>query len=312
MPIYTYESKTCLRVRTKVLRVLLIILITGIFVSGLTHQTQPQIYIALGDSVSSGFGLPGYKSSPQGKHTSFFFEKLKNEGFVDEYHNMAVSGFTTSTLLKMLNNLGSDELELFRNAHVITLNIGGNNLIEPLVAYMSDTELLAVVENIRRATMFGDILFGLNRLREIITGFPDDLSTILLPEFETRLEEALDIFSQELEEIITWLQLNSPNAIIIANTVYNPIPQEILGLSVIPVINWTNKYIVALNHRMIEESRKRGFLVTDTHPYLSNRPDLIHFNLNPFIGPLSIDIIHPNAQGHSLIAELNYATFVQR
>ena len=288
-----------------------IILIVFVSASCFAGETPPQIYIALGDSVSSGYGLPGYIASPQGKHPSIFFENLKNMGFADSYHNMAITGFTTTNLLNLLNNTGSDKKMLFQNASVVTVNIGGNNLIEPFLAYVAGTELFSAVDRIRRATWFGDILYGFNSLMEFMEGFHEGESEIPSPELEAKLDESVERFSREFEEIILWIQEYAPNAIIIANTVHNPIPHNIMGVSIESISNWVDSFVGNMNSKIIEKSSSKGFLVTDTHSHFLNRLDLMNFNLNPFWGPLSFDIIHPNAEGHRLIARLNYATFVQ-
>jgi len=78
-----------------------------------SEKISLRTFIALGDSVSSGYGLPGYSASPEGGHTSLLFAKLEREGHVDEYHNFAISGFTTADLLELLRNMGGEELLLF-------------------------------------------------------------------------------------------------------------------------------------------------------------------------------------------------------
>jgi len=94
------------------------------------------VYIALGDSVSEGFGI----WSPQDRHTAIFFEMLKTQGYANEYVNMAVSGFTTTDLLSLLHNLHPVDLDSMLHASVITLNIGGNNILAPFWDYLPDTD----------------------------------------------------------------------------------------------------------------------------------------------------------------------------
>ena len=318
-------------------------------------KIPPHIFIALGDSVSSGYGLPGYADSPEGSHTSLFFAKLEREGYVDEYHNFATSGFTTTDLLEMLHNINDEELRLFQNANIITLNIGGNNILTPFLAYFSNLQIAAGTGNIRTGAGgilsgawgviyeiisgvgsvvsdseeggfcvgnviagLGDIFSGLGTLiigaGEIIAGSPDVVSAwrgSLSPELEAALEEGVQIFSKEFREIIEWLKAHAPDATIIVNSLYNPIPKDILTMSV-PIANWANVLITSMNQTILEESELNSFLVTDISCYFFNRTDFMSFNLNPFAGDLSFDIVHPNAEGHKLIARLQYKTFVNR
>ena len=324
-------------------------------------QPSPHIYIALGDSVSSGYGLIGYPALPQNSHTSIFFEKLKEQGFVDEYHNMATSGFTTTMLLEMLNVMNDDELTLFTNARIITLNIGGNNILTPFLAYLSDLQILPGADTIITGTAevlsgawgvvteimsaaggviadtsitdlsIGGLITGIGGIvssvggiitrtegviaatDEIVEGVITGRSGIismwrgsLSPELQAMLDEGVQTFEQDFVEIITWIKTNAPNAVLIVNTVHNPIPQEVLRISV-PVFYWANALIESMNYIILKESEVRGYIVVDVHYHFLNRLYLTSFNLNPFTGDLSLDIVHPNAQGHNLIAELHYA-----
>jgi len=95
------------------------------------------VYVALGDSVSEGFGI-----SPADRHTTLFFQKLQASGFANEYVNMAVSGFTTSDVLRLLNELNDYQLDDIYHASVITLNIGGNNVLAPFWEFIPDADEL--------------------------------------------------------------------------------------------------------------------------------------------------------------------------
>ncbi|MCL2197414.1 MAG: SGNH/GDSL hydrolase family protein [Defluviitaleaceae bacterium] len=334
----------------------IIIFVIGMFIfqSVTDDRISPHIYIALGDSVSSGYGLVGYAHSPEGRHTALFFEKIRNDGYVDEFHSFATSGFTTSDVLDLLNNLNDSERRVFNNARIITLNIGGNNLLTPFLAYLTDLEVVSGAGNIRTGVGgvvsgtwgiiyeiisgvgnspspdddtrfsfggvvrgFGDIVIGLGELLvgagEIIGGYPDVVSTwrgTLSPELEALFDEGVNTFSQEFVEIITWLETHAPNATIMVNTIFNPIPEEILSVSV-PISNWSSMLINAMNDTIIDESDNRNFVVTDVYSFFSYRLDLTSFNLNPFAGEISFDLVHPNAEGHMLIAEHNYIAFSQ-
>lgn len=314
-------------------------------------RPSSHIYIALGDSVASGYGLIGYVGAPQGRYTSLFFDNLEQLGDITEYHNFATSGYTTTDVLEFLRNLDNDEMRLFRNAGVVTLNIGGNNILTPFLAYLADLQIVAGGGNVATGagqtlsgawgviyelisgvgsvfseddTNFdiggivgglGDILSGLGGMifgvGEIVSGSPNVVATwrgSLSPELEAMFDEGVQTFNYEFLEIISWLELNAPNATIIVNTVHNPIPQEILVISV-PIHNWAYALISYMNQTVIDESEVRGFLVADVNNYLSDRLDLTSFNLNPTAGSISFDLVHPNAEGHRLIAELNYRVF---
>ena len=322
---------------------------------GASHSPPaPRVYIALGDSVSSGFGLEGYGGAgssilPEGRHTAVFFERLRYGGIVDGYKNKAVSGYTTSMLLERLEGIDEETLAYFRNAGVITLNIGGNNILTPFLRYLSAPQA-AGADDIRAgaealaeawramseampgsgggnetAVNAGRVLSGIRGImsgigdlisggRNIASGVSNAASTLmgyLSPQLEAALEEGVRDFLIEFNQIASWLEINAPGAAIIVNTVYNPIPHEVLGLSV-ALSARADELIGIINAAILRESGARGFIAVDIFSYLNNRLDMMRFNLNPFADAISFDIVHPNAQGHAFIARLHYEAFMQR
>jgi len=289
------------------------------------NEPEPNVYIALGDSVSSGYGLDGYLVTiPQGRHSVLFFEKLQNQGFVEHYMNLAVSGFTTTTLLNQLHGLDDDTLEFFRDARVITLNVGGNNILTPFLDYLDEMQInlgadsfMAGIDGILSGSLsdlggilsgFGDLLFGVG---DVIAGTPSAFA-MLLGNISEELEAVLDLgvqtFGYEFEEIILWLEANAPRADIIVNTIYNPIPLNLMGISV-ELANVAAGFIERMNEVIRMKSEAGVFFMVDLDAYLTNRLDLTAFNLNPIAGDVSVDLIHPNLEGHSLIARLHYEAF---
>jgi len=329
---------------------ILIIVAMMIFFFGKSSSTT---YIAIGDSVASGYGLPlNDKDIPEGRYTALFFEKLKKDGHVKKYHNMAHNGYTTTDVLEMLENLSAKELKLFNKAKVVTVNIGGNNILMPYLAYLSDlkvatgsgqissgagniasggrevwdetvygvrsvfTDTLETKIDLKRiGSSLRNMASGLSEIFkgtwETVSGVPSAvtaLSGTLTPELEDKLNQGVQIFYDEFADIIAWIETNAPNATIIVNTVFNPIPQEILKISV-PMSEWVENLVGTINIKIHETSKINGFLVADIHSHLSNNIKLMSFNLNSFAESLSLDFVHPNAEGHKLIAEINYAIF---
>lgn len=315
-----------------------------------TPQRVQHIYIALGDSISSGFGLDGYTATSDRSHPSIFFEMLNRRNYVDEYHNMARSGYTTTDVLNQLSEMSDDEKTLFRYARVITLNIGGNNIMLPLSEYLSELQIFSGADNFRsgaggvvdggwdtligiiaglesfagsRETSsgvggimrgFGGLIAGVGELitgtGEVIGGTPDIASILrgeFPPELEASLIDGIETFAVDFSEIIAWLQNYAPNATIIVNTIFNPIPDEMLNMP-LPISGRADLLIDEMNEIILYESEAMGFLVSDVHAYLSGRQDLTAFNINPLEGAISFDLIHPNAYGHMIIAILNHNT----
>ncbi|MCL1884531.1 MAG: SGNH/GDSL hydrolase family protein [Defluviitaleaceae bacterium] len=325
-------------------------------------EVERLVYIALGDSVSEGFGI----WSQADRHTSVFFEMLYAEGLANEYVNAAVSGYTTADLLLLLNE--SSLLDAMQYASVITLNIGGNNILAPLWEHLPDADEIQeiVSETITFARdvleLFTEIMefthesrdsiedvlelanevvdFAENfsildifRLNEMLSAAPPIIDGAMsvfaevneleatatnmfaktselgilrifslisgnLPdELIEEFDEGIRVFSYEFAEILSWLEQNAPNATIIVNTVYNPLPTNFLGMP-FGLSNESQKLVQAINYVIYNESSPRGFVVSDVYAVLSNRTDMMNS---------SFDIIHPNPRGHYEIARINFA-----
>jgi len=331
-------------------------------------EIERLIYVALGDSVSEGFGI----WSPADRHTSVFFEMLQAQGYANEYVNMAVSGFTTTDLLLLLNGSEFSESNIMQYARVITLNIGGNNILAPFWEHMPDTAEIQRIadETINFATQAWELaleimefanesreaitevlefanevidfaenfsILDIFRLNEMIAAAPpiidgamevfDEVNTLetaittmfaeateldvvelfsllsgsIPAELEAEFQASIRQFSYEFIKILTWLEDNAPNAIVIVNTVYNPLPTHFAGMP-IGFADESHRLIQAINRIIYEESQQRGFIVSDVYSHLSHRLDMMNLNF---------DIIHPNPQGHNAIAQLNFSDFLQ-
>jgi len=308
-----------------------------------SFNPPPRYYISLGDSISSGYGLPGYYHDPEGSYPSLLFGMLYAENYVDNHINLSQSGFTTSTLLELLHSKDAYDLVPFYHAKVVTINIGGNNILTPFIDYLYELRLVAGAEDI--ASGAGDVWSGMSgawsfvrgalsggneyaeirpNVDEVLSGLQDMLygtADIVLgspaaaapflgifsPELENMLHEGTVAFYYEFTEIINWVMSAAPNATVIVSTIYNPIPPQLLIIP-LSLSQWATELISAMNYVITSLDNTMGYIVVDVYPYLSNRLDLMAFNLNPFGSSISFDIIHPNAYGHRLIADMKFAT----
>jgi lysophospholipase L1-like esterase len=303
--------------------------------------------------------VPAGFITPEIKYTAMLYAMLEEQGLADMYENMAVNGYTTSMLLRFLNGVsaGGDEamLGLFNNAGVITVNIGGNNILQPFLDSLpgpgdmikmiievrdfisENRELVAeameiageardLAENfnifdilrlnafIRKAVpVLDDAADALNQIGGLgIVRFMSLLMGSLPPELEAGLQKGVGDFEAEFLEIIKWLETNAPDAVIIVNTVYNPIPREILDMPV-EISNRADELIRAMNYYIIKESETGRYLVSDVYSRFEDEPDILeilNFEFDFFAMILNFDIIHPNAAGHELIAGLNHGALI--
>jgi len=345
-----------------VLFVIAIGVVVSILLLSNSDSAQPEIiprgFITLGDSVSSGYGLTGYLRYRQpdegtvGSHAFFLFEKLQSNDLVDWQRNLAVSGHTTGDLLELLHGLSATELEYFAHARVVTINIGGNNLLTPFFEYLTNLqvteggrriytgagyvlsggwgviyEIISGVNSVASPeetdsfrignvfSNFGEIIKGFGELLvgtgDIIIGSPDVIDSWhgnLSPELQTMLTDGVQTFHNEFVEILDWLDQYAPHATIITNTIYNPIPHEVIRIS-IPISLWAGEHIREMNRTIRSVAADRGLVVVDVYSEFSGRPELTLINLNPIAGGISFDLVHPNLTGHAFIALLQNEAF---
>ncbi|MCO8193576.1 GDSL-type esterase/lipase family protein [Anaerofustis sp. NSJ-163] len=249
-------------------------------------------YLALGDSISTGYGL-------------------SQNGFVDQitdkygYNltNKADNGETSQSLLDKLNSnsLKSD----IEDADVITLTIGGNDLMNALY------DFLAEEYNSENATSYnGDyIKEELNNGNLTIILFAaGKISTFMdSPQAKT----ALSNFKDNLNDIISYIETNNPDAWIIITTQYNPykfLPQqgqETSMATTLELINTTFEQGVQQLNQVIKKvnTSSSTFAVADVYERFNDA------NENPcnasFEAPLNLNLdFHPNAYGHELITDM--------
>lgn len=99
-------------------------------------------YVAFGDSVAAGvlYGGPNYPGAGSGLgYTDKIAEKLEQTGVLASFNKeFAVSGETAAGLAAktaVLNVKDTPQWHLVKNAEIVTLDIGANDLLAPLYSY---------------------------------------------------------------------------------------------------------------------------------------------------------------------------------
>jgi lysophospholipase L1-like esterase len=306
----------------------------------------PRYYIALGDSVPAGYGV-----TPDWSYPVLLFQRLKEDEIANEYENLSVTGFTAGMLLAQLENQSAEALEIFRAAQVISLNVGGNHILQPLIGYLPDfqeiTDMIAAIgsiaadamlvaaevedlntelTNIQNSFSFSDLLRVGEFLQSATSIFSDSvemfgrmnelsennplavLSGPLPPELEAELQQGVDDFAAELLTVLSWLEANAPDAVVVINTLYNPIPEEMLGLR-LALSGQAETYTQAVNEIIFAYQDRYGYVIADVYRVFAGQAELgvyMNYHLDLAKMNLNFDIIHPNHEGHRVIAELNY------
>ncbi|MCL2088860.1 MAG: GDSL-type esterase/lipase family protein [Oscillospiraceae bacterium] len=272
-----------------------LILVWVLFIRG--NAPRPIVYIALGDSIAQGYAL----DNPEQEGYAGLFAGMIQDADTDRVAktaNLAAAGLTTDQLLDQLTSPGimTDELE---SATLITLSIGGNNVLVPTISLVQD-----FLEG-----FLGVNIDDITNINDILTLSPYGVLELvgMLPEFSfTEQEVALllsgtDDFARDFPEIISIIKSTAPDAEIIVSTIYNPIPAEI------PLLReQADEVISRMNAVITASAAEFGYKVADVYTAFNEAEySVVNMNINPFAGDFSYDI-HPNTEGHALIAQIHY------
>lgn len=227
-------------------------------------------YVALGDSICRGYGL----EDPETQR----YSSLIGEQTGCTVYNYGVDGQTGSELVTFLQD---GKAEALSRADVVSVSIGGNNLLHALAYLLRD--LLAK--------------FDPKNPKEILQADGEDLLIAV--------DEALASFDEELPELLELIGKQAPNAKILFQTVYNPyrsfflLPVRLNGrLTTFSAL--TDDCVGRLNEKIRDGALQYGYTVCDVYDaFEQNADQLVNASLRKF----NFDP-HPNAAGHAVIAEV--------
>jgi uncharacterized repeat protein (TIGR02543 family) len=164
-------------------------------------------YVALGDGISTGFGQP-----------AFVGRIAASEG--QTLRSYAANSLTSATLLNMLLNPDAAEQASITYADLITLSIGGNELMAPVTAVL--TQLLG--KDPASATA--------DELKAAVIALLSD--TAAMNSLQSTITLNASIFSSNYPQIIAALRTLNPDARIVALTLYNPLSDLVGSLTLTP------------------------------------------------------------------------------
>ncbi|WP_191399304.1 S-layer homology domain-containing protein [Flavonifractor sp. An306] len=260
-----------------------------------TAQAAGGSYLALGDSITTGYA-PGNTtvSSP-------FAGQVQAMGGYASLTNRAAEGETTQTLKDRLPGLSGD----IAGASLITITIGGNDLMNALYGYLVDSyntnnpATPITLESLKAALM--DLSNPMNQL--MLMGVISYIGGFDGSSAETA---ALDTFEANLGGIIDQIRRENPSAPIVIATQYNPY-RHITDQSAQGIVAAFETGVVHLNERLTKVAGEKGLLVADV--YTAFRDDGGQLTNAAFsmsdLQNASLDF-HPNQAGHNKIAAVIY------
>ncbi len=263
---------------------------------GIMPISDEPIYLALGDSISTGYGLADPATE------SFASLVAAQGGFA--LVNAAVDGNTAAGILEQLSTGELDET--IASAELITITAGGNDMMGALytavaTAYNGDStdpigaeEILAIMTDSTDPRYFSLLMVA----QQTLVGSKADG----IPAFadSDAFHLALNEYISNIQAIIDHIRLYNSDAPVVLTTQYNPYASfsgmyAILNTGFAPGVEKLNESLYTLNESGL-------FIIADVHSIFENVVEYGENPCNSTHSPLNLDF-HPNALGHELIAQ---------
>lgn len=243
-------------------------------------------YVALGDSITAGYGLA--EESP------CFAELVARQNGLS-LANHAVNGLTSAGLLAQLQDPDGALCGDVAAADVVTVTIGGNDLLDALYGYLAaaynaqnGTELSG--SDLQAKLMGGDpgaIMFAAGK----VAGFVES----------TQADAALDVFASNLEQILGLIHTLNPDALVVVCNQYNPYTH--IGSAGALLTQAFDGGVARLNPVITAVGERCGAVVADVCTVLGSADENPCNAVFDPAAAVNLDV-HPNAYGHSLIADV--------
>lgn len=258
------------------------------------EDTQ-QCYVVLGDSISTGYGL-------KENEKPFCQQVTETNSFKSTM--FAQDGETTGTLLDKLSDTAT--AETLASADVITITIGGNDLMNSLYAYFSNKynekypDSPKTPEEIKEDLInknITTIFFFINE----ISGFAES----------NEAQSGLADFSVQLNKILFKLKELNPEALIIIAKQYNPYnyianetKDSFYGTYMTSIANAFDNGVTALNTVIETTAEQYSCSTADVYSAFNNAEENpCNASVSDSMNSVELDY-HPNAYGHQIIADV--------
>ena len=255
--------------------------------SALAAGGEQKSYVALGDSITTGYGLDEAQS---------FAEQIAEQEGYTLNDSLASDGATSTDLLEVVKSEAN--ADTLKNADLITVTIGGNDLMDALYAYLAE----------EYNKQNSDTPITAEDVKASLAGTPSEIPQVAMLSFAASkipvfpnspaANTALSTFATKFSSIISAIKGNNSSAEIIVINQYNPYSRlstgNLLDLSAIDTA------VRALNTVISSSAESAGYTVADVYTKFKEAES------NPCNASVSPSInldFHPNATGHGLIAD---------
>lgn len=269
-------------------KIVLLFLIIFVFSNSVmfpqAETSSPSNYTSLGDSIAFGMS-----ATPNNGFVNLFhnFIKSTDENLDLKINNYGTPGDTSSDLLTKLktNSKIQDSLKI---SNIITVSIGGNNLLQPVIATIYKT----LVVNPKSPTLVSDINDKIKASPNLLTSVQSSLSSKTL---QSTLIVNSTKFGTDWPQIISTLKSLAPTAQIYVMTIYNPVNASD------PLYAKFEPFIQAMNGIINLGSQTEEYRAVDVYSLFKTYKDsepLVKFDLTT-----GNSDPHPTTKGHKLISQ---------
>lgn len=283
--------------RKRMLAVLLsVVMVLGMLpVTASAGEEDDSVYLALGDSITTGYAPDGKVDDP------FADQVAAAQGY--ELTNLAEDGETSASLLTKLTSGAID----VTNTDLITITIGGNDLMGALYAYLAVKWSADHTDDPKTAQDIQAMLINLDPANlgslQTLVGYLDDFA------LSTQASTALTSFTANLTAIVNAIKNANPDTTILVATQYNPYYYlaKTYGGAFTQAQTISTAFEAGLTslNEAISDGVTAGYQVVDVCTAFKTAADDGINPCNPSYTPLmTINLdFHPNQIGHNLIAE---------
>ncbi len=240
---------------------------------------KPEFLLALGDSITSGYGLDAYDESDPyacGSYANLLANALSLEG-KESYINKGLNGATSEDVLAELPNI----VNYLGYADMVVFTAGVNDLMNsiPIIA----------------SAISGKTVTGLSASIDVLTAAaPEKFASLASNEsFQKRIGTVITKYEKNITDIAEIIKTNAPEARVIFLKQYNPL-HNVPGFETFG--KFADTLISSVNASMEKVCASYGFDIVDV-------PSVINADAMGLTNMLNYDV-HPNAAGHVEIARL--------
>ncbi len=289
----------------RIISLFLVISMVACMLPMMSFATDEKVYLALGDSISTGYGLDNADTE---SFPALIAEELGSEWTLV---NKAVDGATTDSLL---TKLGTQEYKTaVESADAITLTIGGNDLMDLLYNFLAE-DLNITVDEVKTNLASGDMTFLTSAAESLNSG-----------RFDPQPEEFAAI-AGNVQDVVDAIRALNEDAVLVVNTQYDPyveLGEQVSSVAILvamvkpelgPLLNAilflveeVEAAVTALNTD-IKAKAGTDYAVADVYTAFDNARaaddtlTLCNAKLDTSSYGVNMDF-HPNAAGHAVIAE---------